>query len=356
MAAFIAPLIQAGGGIISNLIGGNAAKKAAAQQRGDALNAASGVNAAAKSTEENIAGQVKNAQQGISTAVGQGQQAEGTAVSQGQLGLQTAAGQANQGISDTTERIQQNLNPYTSAGATSVGSLQQMAGANGPLAKQFGFDPSNLSSDPGYNFTLQQGQQAIQRAAAAQGGLFSTGTMKSLAGYTTGSANQYFNDAYNRALSTFNTNRQGALSQISTLQGLAGLGYNATAGGNTALLTGGLAQGQNTTGAAAGSANLGFEGAVDASNLGYSGAAKAGDVGIQGGEYSGDVANKAALESGNFITGASNATANGTLAQGRAQQGIVGTVADMLSQFAKNKAAGSGQGGNSGVGGTVFQS
>jgi len=189
-SAFIAPLLEAGGGIISNLIGGSAAKKAAAQQRGDALNAASGVNAAAKSTEENIAGQVQNAQAGIGTAVGQGQTAE-----------EAAAGQANKGISDTTGQIQQNLNPYTSAGATSVSRLQDMAGATGPLSKQFGFDPSNLSSDPGYKFTLDQGQQAIQRAAAAQGGLFSTGTMKSLAGYTTGSANQYFNDAYQRALS-----------------------------------------------------------------------------------------------------------------------------------------------------------
>lgn len=201
-----------------------------------------------------------------------------------------------------------------------------MAGANGQLAKQFSFNPSDLSSDPGYAFTLSQGQQAIQRAAAAQGGLFGTGTLKSLAGYTTGSANQYFNDAYNRAKSTFDTNRQGALSQISTLQNLAGLGYNATAGGDTALQTSALAQSANTTGAA----NLGGSQLINA-------ATQQGNWGVQSGIASGQLANQAAEQAGQFSTGGSNAQANGTLAQGRSNQSMVSTVSDLLSQIIKGK-------------------
>ncbi len=307
--------ISAGGGLLSSFLGGNAAKKAAQQQRQAGIDAANQVNATSASTGKNIGEQASQAEGGLGTAVSQAIPAE-----------QEAANQANKGIGDTAERIQQNLNPYTSAGTTSTQRLLDMAGDNGPLSKQFSFNPSDLSSDPGYAFTLKQGQDAIQRSAAANGGLFGTGTLKSLAGYTTGSANQYFNDAYQRALSTFNTNRQGALAQISTLQNLAGTGYNATAGGNTALQTSSLAQSGNTTNAA----NLGGSQLLNA-------ATQQGNWGVQSGIAAGQLADQAAVNAGNFSTGASNAQANGTLAGGRANQSMVSTVSDLLSQIVKGK-------------------
>lgn len=148
--------------------------------------------------------------------------------------------QVNKNVNDVWQAedwANQKLNPYAQAGATSLSSLQDLAGANGPLTNKFSFNPSDLEKDPGYAFTLKQGQDAIARSAAAQGKLYSGGTLKSLAGYTTGTANQYFGDAFNRAKTTFDTNQGQAMARIGTLQGLAGLGYNASSQQSTNDLT-----------------------------------------------------------------------------------------------------------------------
>ena len=56
----------------------------------------------------------------------------------------------------------------------------------------------NFQQQPGYQFQLQQGQQAINNSAAAQGNVLSGGTQKALASYSTGLANQSYNTAYNQ--------------------------------------------------------------------------------------------------------------------------------------------------------------
>ncbi len=226
---------------MSGILGGNAASKAAKQQ-------AQAQQAAIDYTK----GQVGEAKSGIAEA---GAGVAGAAAT----GQASVAG----GVADANSRLQ----PYSDAGTSSVGLLQTLAGKGGPLDKTFSFDPSNLAQDPGYKFTLDQGQQAIQRAAAAQGGLFSGGTLKSLAGYTTGSANQYFNDAFTRAQSTFNTNQQAALNRVGTLQNMAGLGYGAS-----------TTQSGNTLGGSEFGANLGMTG----SQLGLQGAEASGQLGVQG--------------------------------------------------------------------------
>lgn len=193
IAAAVPAIIGGAASIGGALIGSSASSKAAAQQ----------------------AAAYQQAQKQISDAIAGGQANVGNNV-----------GIANSILGNGLSLYQ----PYIQAGTNSISAIQNLAGANGPLAQQFSFNPTDLQNDPGYQFTLQQGQQAIQRAAAAKGNLFSSGTLKSLAGYTTGTANQYFNDAFNRAQSTFNTNRQGALAQIGTLQGLAGMGMQGVGG------------------------------------------------------------------------------------------------------------------------------
>jgi hypothetical protein len=157
--------------------------------------------------------------------------------------------------------------PYMQAGGESLSSLQQLAGAGGPLDQQFKFDPKDLASDPGYAFTLDQGQKAIQRSAAAQGGLFSGSTLKSLAGYTTGTANTYFNDAYKRAADTFSMNRSTALSRIGTLQGLVGMGLSSTDRAAEDTGSTGARVGSNIFQNGQFSAGLGMQGARIASGL-----------------------------------------------------------------------------------------
>lgn len=61
----------------------------------------------------------------------------------------------------------------------------------------FNFDPA---SDPGYQFRLQQGTDAIEGSAAARGGLFSGQTGKDLAQYGQGLASQEYQNAFARDL------------------------------------------------------------------------------------------------------------------------------------------------------------
>lgn len=63
-----------------------------------------------------------------------------------------------------------------------------------------GFDPNNFNfqADPGYNFTKQQGMDAINARAGAEGMGHSPQTDKALGQYVTGLANQTYNNAWNR--------------------------------------------------------------------------------------------------------------------------------------------------------------
>ena len=57
--------------------------------------------------------------------------------------------------------------------------------------------------DPGYQFRLQQGQQALENAAAAKGMLRTGGTMKGLLDYNQASASQEYDKSYGRALGEY---------------------------------------------------------------------------------------------------------------------------------------------------------
>lgn len=63
--------------------------------------------------------------------------------------------------------------------------------------------------DPGYQFALKQGTDALQGSAAAKGTLRTSGTLKDLMQYGQGMAAQQYGDVYNRALQTAGFNYQG---------------------------------------------------------------------------------------------------------------------------------------------------
>lgn len=290
--------ISGGASILSGLFGGKSAKTAA-QQLKDSQTAA-----IANTNKVTQAGQG-----GVFAATGAGQTGVSDATAQGQRGIDTGVAAANSTLDQSREQQLQLLQPYLQSGTNSLSSLQQLAGAGGPLDKTFSFDPSNLQSDPGYAFTLQQGQQALQRSAAASGKLFSGGTLKSLAGYTTGTANQYFNDAFNRAQSTFNTNQNTALSRINTLQGLANLGFSGTTAANTAV---GNTLGQSATNLTSGAtqkANLGESGATFNAGLGEAGATTVADIGLKGN----DTIAKALTNQGNAAAAGTEGASNSWL-------------------------------------------
>lgn len=84
----------------------------------------------------------------------------------------------------------------------------------GDLTKSF--RPSDLYTDPSYKWRLEQGQKALERSAAARGGLLSGGTLKDLTNYAQGAASQEYGNAYNR----FAADRDSRFNKFSTLAGI----------------------------------------------------------------------------------------------------------------------------------------
>lgn len=86
---------------------------------------------------------------------------------------------------------------------------------------------ADFNADLGYAFRMSEGQKAIERSAAARGGLNSGATMKALTRFGQDTASSEFNNAYNR----FNADRDRRYNRLSSL---AGLGQTAQAQVNQA--------------------------------------------------------------------------------------------------------------------------
>jgi len=83
-----------------------------------------------------------------------------------------------------------NEQPYIQAGDTANTALQGFLGLGGdPAASQTALN--NYLNSTGYQFNLQQGEQAAEQNAAASGQLDSGATLKALDQYGTGLADQY---------------------------------------------------------------------------------------------------------------------------------------------------------------------
>jgi hypothetical protein len=148
--------------------------------------------------------------------------------------------------------------PYRTAGYNALAEMQRTAG-NVPGA--FSFTNQAMYQDPGYAFRLSEGQKALDRQAAARGGLISGGALKAAQRFGQDLGSQEYQSAYNRALTGYGTdvarenqlyNRQAAMAGIgqtaTNLVGQAGQNY-ATSAGN--LMTGaGAAQAAGQVGMA----------------------------------------------------------------------------------------------------------
>lgn len=112
---------------------------------------------------------------------------------------------------------QNELNPYMETGKNANTMLNNQL-SNGQLGGNF--TPGDLTKEPGYQFDLQQGQQALDRKASAPGGggYFSGQALKDATSFGHGLADKTYNDAYNRWLQQ-QQNTYGMLSGQSA-QGL----------------------------------------------------------------------------------------------------------------------------------------
>jgi hypothetical protein len=112
-------------------------------------------------------------------------------------------------------KVREDQEPYRAAGYE---ALAQLAGLSN-------FDPTptheQVANEPGYQFGLLQGRNALEGSAAARGGLYSGNALKELTQYANDYASTKYNDAWNRVQTGFG-NRWGRLA------GLAGIGQSAT--------------------------------------------------------------------------------------------------------------------------------
>lgn len=77
-----------------------------------------------------------------------------------------------------------------------------------PWTQQFHApDPNQVQNDPAYQFQLTQGQNAIDRSAAARGTLVSGGTLKDIAEFGQGLASNFEDKAYSRAIGEYGMNQ-----------------------------------------------------------------------------------------------------------------------------------------------------
>jgi hypothetical protein len=118
---------------------------------------------------------------------------------------------------------QQQLRPFREIGLSGLQQYQQAIGQAPEAVPQLaGYQPFQLSQlyqDPGYQFRLQQGEQAINRAAAARGGRLSGGTLADLAQYGQGLASQEYEAARNRYLQDYGLAQQTQLAQYGLTSG-----------------------------------------------------------------------------------------------------------------------------------------
>jgi len=173
------------------------------------------------------------------------------------------------------QQLQQNLQPYISTGQY---NLPQLGNQLGNLSRMnFSFDPTQaqLEQTPGYQFTLQQGLKNTNNALAAKGLNLSGAQAKGLANYTTGLADQTYQQQYQNALQQFMTNYGIQSDTYNRLSGLVNLGENAAAGvGNAGIQTANQAGNYLTSGANASAA--GTIGAANAINQGLGSAGSSG--------------------------------------------------------------------------------
>jgi hypothetical protein len=122
------------------------------------------------------------------------------------------------------------LKPYRDAGLSVLPELTSGLKPGGEFNRNFTI--ADFNADPGYQFRMDQGSQALQRSAAARGGLLNGGTLRALDRYGQDYASNEYGNAYNR----FNNDQTTRFNRLSALAGTGQTATNTTAqlGQNTA--------------------------------------------------------------------------------------------------------------------------
>jgi hypothetical protein len=139
-----------------------------------------------------------------------------------------SADKASQIQMDMFNRTQANLSPWMQSGQTALSDLNEFTGLtpgggfnpNAPGMKPFGLE--DFQQSPSYQFNLQEGQKAIDKAASARGMYYAPQTLQDTAKFSQGLAGNEFMNAYNRY-------NQDKGNQFNRLFAMSGSGQNAAA-------------------------------------------------------------------------------------------------------------------------------
>jgi hypothetical protein len=191
--------------------------------------------------------------------------------------------------------------PFRQSGVNALGQLQS---PQTQLPAAFS-GQVNMMADPGYQFRLSEGMKALDRQAAARGGLISGAALRGAQRFGQDLASQEYGAAYNRALTEYDAQTGRADTMYNRFAGQAGIGQTSTnqlsgaagqMGANLSNIIGQGAQFQGQALGAAGQARAsGYIGQANALN------ATLGNLGNIGGQY------LAGRPSSNFLGGMSSA-------------------------------------------------
>jgi hypothetical protein len=122
--------------------------------------------------------------------------------------------------------------PFYDVGVNALPELVQ-------ASKYTPFNMDQFNADPGYAFRLKEGQKALERSAAARGGLLSGGTGKALQQFGQEMGSQEYMNAFNR----YQTERAARLNPLQSLTGMGQTTANTlgAAGQNYANTSGNIA-------------------------------------------------------------------------------------------------------------------
>jgi gas vesicle protein len=206
--------------------------------------------------------------------------------------------------------------PYRESGVANLNQLNTLLGIGGNTgAADYGrfatadFTPANFAAnqDPGYGFRMSEGLKAVDRQAAARGGLISGNALKASQAFGQDMASQEYQNAFNR----FQTIRGNTLQpfQMGAAAGQSAAAMQGQASANYGS-AGGQAIGQFGQGASGA-----YGAAGNAMNTAYGnyGQGVTGTLGAYG------------TNATNALTGAANAQASGIVGQANAfNQGLSG--------------------------------
>jgi hypothetical protein len=135
-----------------------------------------------------------------------------------------AAARASDAQTAMFERQVELQEPFRQAGLKGQNRLLELLGlGEDKTAPGFGkyataeFGMDKFTADPGYAFRMSEGMKALERSAAARGGLLSGATLKGTQRYGQDLASQEYQNAFNR----YQAERVGTLNPYQALAGTA---------------------------------------------------------------------------------------------------------------------------------------